>query len=596
MTEKASAEDIETGRRIFEDHITLIDDPVFSDVVVVVGDKEFPCHLATLAPVSDFFKVAFQTDMREAQEKRISLNGIDKDVFSTILKCIYGGKYVLTEDNLFAIWAAADQLQITFLIDQCASLCEKLLKDKLSTENCLEYLCKVRLLDEKAKDRVLKFICKNFSGCKLQLPSNLKKLQKAEIKILAADNQLKVENEDRLIGRILVWAEYKPNTVQSESPKDDSSSDTYEDKGGNSSIASSMSPAQDLADVLECTRYMLISGSYLHGNLARHPLVKSEPRCLALLEKVTEYQAQPHLHQTWCPTAAIHREHSQMTNVLLMRELNRDGQFTILCLARMEWKTVTLTKLGDWQPGANLFCYGNRIVALSGGNKMSEYSLRTKTWRSADLPCLNNHMNVIGDKMHFYNFDQKEGTLEATTLTDVDQPNCTFSNHFVDERLQALNMECVDSIGNSYIIFFNRKDTSCYTIVSNDPYRRCYEVEQNQFQSRSRLVTFAHDKDLFVLQENGHLWKIQQGDTSEEIAVGQEESLWDGQVSLNGAVLYGEQLMVVGDFQDQTQTSEQLDISLAGVFQSVRKIKTPPTVENKSCGISLAVLPKSIFE
>ena len=99
-----------------------------------------------------------------------------------------------------------------------------------------------------------------------------------------------------------------------------------------------------------------------------------------------------------------------------------------------------------------------------------------------------------------------------------------------------------------------------------------------------------------MLQENGHLWRIQRGKSVHQIQISFELVLWDGEVSLNGAVLYNDQLMVVGDFTDQKELSDTLDRSLPGVFKSVRKIKICQSGVRSCPGIALAVLPKSLFQ
>ena len=601
MAERVRAEDIETSQRIFLDLMTLRDDPSLSDVLVVVGESEFPCHRALLAAVSGFFRGAFTTDMREARQGRISLNDIDKDVFSIILTCIYNGKCVLTEENLFQIWPVADQPQITFLISQCLCLWEKVLDTSLATENCLRYLGKIRPFGEKAKCRVLEFIGNNFLACGLHIVSNLQQIEKDEMQFLVANDKLNVESEDSLIGNVLVWAENRYKTVFPGSTEDESSATSSRDEGEDSLISSSGTRAQHLADVLECTRYLLISWSYLHVNLARHSLVRTEPRCEALLEKATEYQAQPHLHQTWCPTAAIHREKSPMANTMLMCELNRGCRLTILDMASREWKHVTLPKLDHWQSDAKLFCYNSKIVVFSGGNKMSTYSPVKSTWLSLDLLYRDSHINAICDEYYFYKFDKAKGELRITTVVnsshifDVDQLRYKCRTIAKRGDLQGLDIEHIASIGNSHVVFFGSRDVDAFTVVCFDPLRRYVRVYSDQLRSRSRLVTFGHGKDLFLLQEDGCLWRTRQGSKPDDINFTLEKTMWSGQVALNGAVLFGEQLLVVGEFPNQAQFSELLDISLPGVFQGVRKIKRCPRDESICCGISLAVLPKSMF-
>ncbi|KAK3700633.1 hypothetical protein RRG08_032433 [Elysia crispata] len=113
----------------------LKDEAILTDVVVVVGEAEFSCHRVILAAASEFFKAAITTDMREAREGKITLRDVTADVFSTLLSSIYEHKNVLTDDNLFDVWAAADMLQMRSIIAQCAVKLKKIFETVLSTEN-----------------------------------------------------------------------------------------------------------------------------------------------------------------------------------------------------------------------------------------------------------------------------------------------------------------------------------------------------------------------------------------------------------------------------------------------------------------------------
>ena len=150
MADGGSRQEIELTRNIFQNIVSFKENKTLTDVVVVAGEAEFPCHQVVLASASDFFKTAL-TDMREAREGKIALQGVSEGVFSALLTSIYQQKNVLTDDNLFDIWAAADMLQMRFLIAQCVEKCNEMFDTKLSTENCVEYLTQVSLLDQKGE-------------------------------------------------------------------------------------------------------------------------------------------------------------------------------------------------------------------------------------------------------------------------------------------------------------------------------------------------------------------------------------------------------------------------------------------------------------
>ena len=369
MDSEAKNKDFETARKICDVLASIRDDKTFSDVVVVAGDREFPCHRAILAAASEFFKSALTTDKRKARERRITLHDVSEKMFSTLLECIYGGKYVLTEENLFDVWKAADMLQITVLTDQCMDLLKEICSTKMSENNCIDYFCKVRLFNQQAQSTVLDFIHKNFTTLGIRFRAGL--LTMDELKSLIAHRKLEVGCEDQTIEFVLKWAEKNKDSILTEPSTEDSSD----------CVSPTSQSGRTLADVLECTRYLLISGGCLYGTLATHPLVNDDPKCQVIVDKIARYQAQPHLHQTWCPPAAIHREQGELTNFLLLCQVDRDGQLTALNLEKMVSENVTLAGIGGQAYGPRKFLYYDCYLYYISGDQIYSYSLETKESR-----------------------------------------------------------------------------------------------------------------------------------------------------------------------------------------------------------------------
>lgn len=59
---------------------------IMCDVNVVVEEVEFPCHRIMLAHSSPFFEVMFTNGMKESHSKELSLKGISKDVWGSVLQ------------------------------------------------------------------------------------------------------------------------------------------------------------------------------------------------------------------------------------------------------------------------------------------------------------------------------------------------------------------------------------------------------------------------------------------------------------------------------------------------------------------------------
>ena len=605
MDSEAKNKDFETGRKICEVLSSIRDDQTFSDVVVVAGDREFPCHCAILSAASEYFKVALTTDMREARERKITLHDVSEKMFSTLLDCIYGGKYVLTEENLFDVWKAADMLQITVLTDQCMDLLKEICSTKMSEDNCVDYFCKVRLFGQQAQSTVLDFIYKNFTTFGIRHNAGLFTMD--ELKSLISHRKLEVWCEDQAIEFVLKWAEKNNDSILTDYWTEDSS----ECESSTSECGST------LADILECTRYLLISGGCLHGTLITHPMVDADPRCRVIVKKIAWYQAQPHLHQTWCPPAAIHREQGELTNILLMCQVDNNSRLTALNLEKMVWENVTLAgvggltyrkvKFGSYHSrlcDQMKFLYYDCWLYYISGNKIYSYSLETKQSREMMYSSSENSvLSVVNESIFVYscNNGDKTGVSRQRLFHFPSKFNKCDHQHNSPSvigigYMDGMLIKAVTSIGSTEIIFCGRDDVDYYTILSKSESSTGYSTYQDEIPSSSRLVTLRHDKEVFVLQENGHLWSIQLGNYVNQIQISFELVLWDREVSLNGAVLYNDQLMVVGDFPDQKKLSDTLYRSLPGVFKRVRKVKICQSGVGSCPGIALAVLPKSLFQ
>ena len=587
MADDGSRQEIELTRNIFQNILSFKDEKTFTDVAVVIGEAEFPCHRLILASVSDFFKTALTTDMREAREGKITLHGVTEGVFSTLLTSVYEQKNVLTDDNLFDVWAAADMLQMRFLIAQCVEKCNEMFDTKLSTKNCVEYLTQVNLLDQSVKWRVLEFIGQHFSD--LHIQHQVRLLSVDELKSLLTVKELELFSEDEVIECALKWAEDNQVSICESLPQEDSS-DTQ-----------SATSATVLADLLECSRHLLITDGCLHGTLAMHPLVKSDPRCQALLEKISYYQAHPHLHQSWCPPAAVHRESSDMTNVLLVCQLTNSGHLEALDLRDMAWKQITLhetDRVGSHSLDANVLYYKSEVF-VHCKNQLNKYFPKFEEGQS--VPFSNGIVRAAYDSLYVYTWLKKKGENNEVARKRL----FNFSTNFINGKLQYKSLGTVGKgkidgmsfadvilIGTTEIIFLVGDEDS-YTIIRINEANKRYRTFQNQLGSSSRLVTFSHDREAFALQENGCLWRIQLEENLSDLKITHDLVLWDGEISLNGAVLYNDQLLIVGDFQGQSEVSTTLDRSLPSVFHGVMKIKSCNSGDNSYRNIALAELPKN---
>ncbi|XP_002731630.1 kelch-like protein 24 [Saccoglossus kowalevskii] len=104
-----------------------------TDMILVVGDREFPCHRAVLAASSPYFRAMFSSDLRERHEERVTLYNVQADCMELLLDFSYTGKIVFTSRNAQDVLETADFLQHKKVVHACSDF----LKSQLDVSNCL---------------------------------------------------------------------------------------------------------------------------------------------------------------------------------------------------------------------------------------------------------------------------------------------------------------------------------------------------------------------------------------------------------------------------------------------------------------------------
>ncbi|CAF3394360.1 unnamed protein product [Rotaria socialis] len=119
--------------RLGDDFQSLLDNPVYSDVTLVCGHKEFPVHKAILSARSKVFQAMFEHKMLENERARVEIEDIDGDIIFEILRFIYTGKIQNIDKLADALLPAADKYCLERLKVQCEeTLCTTIDKDNVA--------------------------------------------------------------------------------------------------------------------------------------------------------------------------------------------------------------------------------------------------------------------------------------------------------------------------------------------------------------------------------------------------------------------------------------------------------------------------------
>ncbi|GFO41098.1 kelch repeat and BTB domain-containing protein 12 [Plakobranchus ocellatus] len=331
-----------------------------------------------------------------------------------------------------------------------------------------------------------------------------------------------------------------------------------------------------LAELLECSRYLLTSYSYLVQRLACHPLVKGHARCLALVDKISRYLADTGLQQEWCPQEAIHRDGESVKKVFLLYD--RRGKASVLYPPGADCYQIKGASknldIGTLTGVSPIFYVGGNLLTLDSGNNLLLHTplgggLNTKT-----VARVWEHHNtvLIGDLLYSFeeNTDDKAMSLFKMRLSDIINPLTHPSQwqRVCYLSVKGLSLKATTSIGNKVIVFFAGAREAGFTVECCDLFQVKYFVMKNQLGSVSDLVTFRRDNEAFALQTNGALWRISLCPSSDELEFTQECQLWaDIDVTLYGAFLYGTYLHILGE--SRVDMSFVTDIALQGVFENI---------------------------
>ncbi|XP_059164125.1 kelch repeat and BTB domain-containing protein 3-like [Physella acuta] len=194
----------DSSQTVLKNTEKLLLDNIFLDFTVKVDDVSLPCHRIFLAASSHFFRALLMTDMKEAKEGCVTINGISLKTFQHILKSMYTGKVPLTKDNFIDIWQAADQLQIDFIVTHCEDFATK----AISVENIENVVSTAKAFkSEKVLNASKSFLLNNFGI--IMNDKHIMELEVKDFNELIDSRDLKVENEDWVIQTVLKWVEYR---------------------------------------------------------------------------------------------------------------------------------------------------------------------------------------------------------------------------------------------------------------------------------------------------------------------------------------------------------------------------------------------------
>ncbi|XP_054720620.1 TD and POZ domain-containing protein 4-like [Uloborus diversus] len=127
---------------------TLHKNPRFADVILKLGEREFPAHKVILASRSKVFEAMFEHDMQEKQQDAVSLVEMEVGTVEDMLSYIYCSKVrQLSPEEALKLYVAADRYDLQGLVLKC----RKIMLSGLSIDN----ICDISAVADLHNDELL---------------------------------------------------------------------------------------------------------------------------------------------------------------------------------------------------------------------------------------------------------------------------------------------------------------------------------------------------------------------------------------------------------------------------------------------------------
>ncbi|XP_059171528.1 uncharacterized protein LOC131952731 [Physella acuta] len=494
----------------------LLQEKSLLDFTVRVGDVELPCHRVILAASSHFFRALLMTDMKEAKEGCVTINGISLDIFQLILKSMYTGKIILNLENFVDIWLAADQLQIDFVVGHCEDFAIK----AINLEN-FENISSITqyLNSEKVLESLDTFLLENFDTFSEVNDKPIMELRFRDFRGLIGSRYLDLRNEDWLIKVVLKWVEYVPeedssededeectcqkeNTTSGISPKSKSDTSVLAVEKDNKS-QNQNKRLRRLASLLKSVRMCLVSTPLLK-HLLKHPLIINNTRATNILIKTLLYKTTHYNHGQW-RKSATHRDSSEWAHCGVLFVIGFD--FIILS-AYDEEKMYTCVNCSEIYLDVTLVIFDSYLFAIGVKNDEQENSslcaLVGKSWRKiTEIPgrrfVLVSYDECIfilsKNKPEIYQIFPKCGNAKVEEFTKLPET--------IKVR-QAIHYQRSILIFSSVTVNGEEKTAVHQLDILT---KKLTELEQFNGPAK-HLLSFSDDKHTYLLQRSGDLWII----------------------------------------------------------------------------------------
>jgi len=170
---------------------------ILCDVTLNVGNVDIQAHKLVLANASHYFYSMFTEGLKETDNSRIVMEGLEPEILTSLVEYSYTNKLIISQDNVFNLYVGSKLLEFGEVTE--ASI--RFLKNQLQPENCLQYMDFAKSHNQ--SDLFDSYILKNFGEIVKQ--EDFLKMNKEDLLVFIAGDKIGMESEEQVFDCILSW-------------------------------------------------------------------------------------------------------------------------------------------------------------------------------------------------------------------------------------------------------------------------------------------------------------------------------------------------------------------------------------------------------
>ena len=241
----------------------------------------------------------------------------------------------------------------------------------------------------------------------------------------------------------------------------------------------------------------------------------------------------------------------------------------------------------------SIVSYGFYI--FTGGDEFVPKMFNTKTTQWSGLKKLNkpggvHHLVAEGEYLYAIAGTDGNNIERLDVKSQINKPSSVVWETFTNLEIPVTHLTPVSTKENTIVVFGRNKDNPEESVVQKVDLRtrNCSVFLGEAPEVSDSSFCLKTNKDVFLLQQNGSLWRIIDKEDS-KLNLIYVSCLWDEELVLHGATICNEVLMVAASVKSCKWTKRSWDLKENIFFSGV-------TIFNRLCsGLFNAVLPNAVL-